>query len=55
MISFTSAQLVPFPLKPELHAQVRLPGVLVHAAFASHPPLLVAHSLMSVQVKPVPM
>lgn len=34
--------------------QVREPGVLVQAAFASQPPLFVRHSLMSVQVTPSP-
>jgi hypothetical protein len=38
-----------------LQAQVRLPGVLVHVACGSHPPLPDEHSLTSVQAKPSPL
>jgi hypothetical protein len=41
-------------VKPELQAQVREPGVFVQVAFVSQPPLPVRHSLMSVQVVPLP-
>jgi hypothetical protein len=41
-------------VKPVLHAHVRDPGVFVHVAWASQPPLLVRHSSMSTQVSPVP-
>ena len=37
-----------------MHAQVKLPDVLVHVAFGLHPPLFVAHSLMSLHVVPLP-
>ena len=37
-----------------LQVQVRAPGVLVQVASFAQPPLLVAHSLMSVQVTPSP-
>ena len=46
-------QVVPSPMYPALHAHVRLPGVLVHVAFAEQPPLEVRHSLMSEQVRSV--
>jgi len=38
-----------------LHAQVLVPGpLLVHIAWASHPPLPVAHELIGMQVVPSP-
>lgn len=37
-----------------MHAQVREPGVLVQAALAEQPPLLLEHSLTSVHVSPSP-
>jgi hypothetical protein len=37
-----------------LQAQVRDPGVFVHAALALQPPLLVRHSSTSVQATPSP-
>jgi len=40
--------LKPFPEYPVLHAHVKLPGVFVHFAFESHPPLFVEHSLISI-------
>jgi hypothetical protein len=50
-----SAQVVPLPVYPLLQAHVLVPGpVLVHVAFASHPPLLVLHELTGVQVIPSP-
>ncbi len=49
------AQVTPVPTYPLLHAHVRLPDVLVQVApVGAQPPLLVAHSSMSVQVVPVP-
>ena len=44
---YTPAQVMPFPLNPMLQLQVRLPSILKHSAFASHPPLLARHSLIS--------
>jgi len=45
----------PEPLYPEGHApHVRPPGVFAQFVMASHPPLLVAHSSISVQVTPSP-
>jgi hypothetical protein len=35
--------------------QVRAPGVFVQVAFASQPPLAVAHSLISAQLEPSPL
>jgi hypothetical protein len=38
-----------------LQAQVLVPGpVLVHVAFASHPPLFIKHALIVVHVRPSP-
>jgi hypothetical protein len=53
-VSPFGVQVRPLPAKPELHAHVRAPGVLVHVALTLQPPLLVAHSLTSVQVTPSP-
>ena len=39
--TYIPSQVVPFPVYPWLHVQVRLPGVLVHVALESQ--LLVAH------------
>ena len=51
----TAVQVMPLPAKPGLQAHVREPTVLVQFAFTLQPPLLVAHSLMSMQpVAPVP-
>src|SRR5512142_635080 len=50
----TLVQVTPSPVKPALHTQMRLPGVLVQVASALQPPLLVAHSLTSVQTNPLP-
>ena len=36
-----------------MHAQVRLPGVLVQVAFVAHPPLPVRHSLTSTHALPL--
>ena len=52
--SLMSAQLLPVPVKPVLHAHELEPGVLVQLALTSQPPLLLRHSLTSVQVKPSP-
>jgi hypothetical protein len=41
------AQVNPFPAYPATHAQVKLPGLLVHTACKLQPPLLVRHSLIS--------
>ena len=40
-------QVTPFPEYPVLQAHVKLPIVLVHNAFAEHPPLFVEHSSIS--------
>ena len=40
-------QLVPVPVKPTLHVQVKLPIVSEHVAFRSQLCLFVEHSLMS--------
>jgi hypothetical protein len=45
---------MPLPIHPVLQLQVRVPGVLVHVALPSQPPLLVAHSFTSLQVTPSP-
>jgi hypothetical protein len=42
-------------MKPERHAQVRLPGVLVHVALALQPPLPLAHSSTSTHALPLVM
>jgi hypothetical protein len=42
------------PEKPDPHAQVRPPGVLVQTALVSQPPFAVTHSSMSAQVAPSP-
>ena len=47
--SLTSVQVTPLPLKPGLHAQVKLPAVFVQVAFALQLSLPCVHSLMSVQ------
>ena len=47
-------QTVPVPLKPVLQAQVKLPGVLLHSAFALQLLVPPAHSSTSEQVVPVP-
>src|SRR4051812_1245674 len=44
-----AVQVIPLPLYPELQAQVREPGVLVQVAFTEQPPLLLEHSLTSLQ------
>ena len=41
-------QVIPSPVYPALHFDVRLPTVLVHNAFVEHPPLLVKHSFISI-------
>ena len=49
--SIIPSQVVPFPVYPWLHVQVKLPGVLVHVALESQ--LLVvasAHSSISVKI-----
>ena len=40
-------QVIPFPLKPELQAQAKLPYVLVHDALESQLWIRVAHSSTS--------
>ena len=40
-------QLIPSPVKPGLHAHVKLPGVLVHTAFVSQLSVSKAHSSSS--------
>ena len=52
--SFTSAQVIPSPVKPPLQAQLREPGVFVQVACALQPPLPELHSLTSVQTRPLP-
>jgi hypothetical protein len=52
--SLTSAQLMPSPLNPALHAQVKPPGVLVHVASAWQLFAPLVHSLTSSQVTPSP-
>lgn len=49
-----STQLYPSPLKPASQAHLNEPSELMHCAFWSQPPLLVKHSLMSLQVMPFP-
>ena len=39
--------MVPFPVYPWLHVQVKLPGVLVHIALESQLVVPSSHSLMS--------
>ena len=45
-IEFLPSQVVPFPMYPWLHVQVKLPGVLVHVALESQVVAL-AHSSIS--------
>ncbi|XXY03810.1 hypothetical protein WMF26_33155 [Sorangium sp. So ce185] len=45
-----SVQVTPSPSYPALQAQVKEPGVLVHAAFASQLSVPRAHSFTSVHV-----
>ena len=52
--SFTSEQVVPFPVKPLLQLHEKAPAVLVHVASDEQPPLFVAHSFTSVQLVPSP-
>ncbi|KYF89431.1 hypothetical protein BE17_29190 [Sorangium cellulosum] len=52
--SFTSVHVTPSPSYPALQAQVKEPGVSVHAAFASQSSVPRAHSSTSVQVTPSP-
>jgi hypothetical protein len=49
-----SVHVTPLPVNPALQAHVLLPDVLVQVAFALHPPLFVAHSLMSVHTRAAP-
>ena len=42
-------QWVPFPLNPDIQAQVNEPIELVQVAFSWHPPFPVLHSLTSVK------
>ena len=44
-----AVQVTPSPVKPPLHAHENEPVELVQVAFASQPPLFVAHSSVSVQ------
>ena len=44
----------PLPVNPLRHVQVLEPSVLPQSASEWHPPLLVAHSSMSVQFSPLP-
>jgi hypothetical protein len=52
--SFTSVHVIPLPWYPGLHAHEKLPGVLVHSAFAPQFAAPVVHSFTSVQSVPVP-
>jgi len=45
--SYLPLQLKPFPSKPFLQAQLKLPTLFVHNAFDEHPPLFVEHSSIS--------
>src|SRR5262245_31911519 len=45
-VSTTGVQVTPSPVKPDRHAHVKLPVVLVHVAFASQLSAFVAHSSM---------
>lgn len=47
-ILISPAQLVPLPLYPGLHVQLKLPTVFVHCAASLQLWVLVVHSLMSV-------
>jgi hypothetical protein len=49
-----SEHVVPSPVKPAPHLQVRPPGVLVQVALGLQPPFPVKHSLVSLQVSPSP-
>jgi hypothetical protein len=44
-------QVNPFPPYPGLHAQTKLPGLLIQTAFVLQPPLLVRHSLISLKIQ----
>jgi len=48
LINSLPVQVTPFPLYPELQAQLKLPGLFVHNAFDEHPPLFVKHSFISI-------
>ncbi len=50
-----SVHAKPVPENPELHAQVKDPGVLVQVAFKAQLWDSAVHSLLSVQVTPVPL
>ena len=51
--SLMSVQVTPLPVKPELHAQVLVPGpVLVQVALTLQPPLLTRQLSISLQVLP---
>jgi hypothetical protein len=41
-------------MNPALQVHVRDPGMFKHVALTSQPPLFVRHSLMSAQVRPLP-
>ena len=52
-VKYQPTQVIPFPLYPVLHAQVKDPGVLVHVArtLASQLSILRTHSLISMKQK----
>jgi hypothetical protein len=50
----TGWQVIPSPVKPELHAQVNAPAVLAQVALAPQLLAPVVHSLTSLQVTPLP-
>jgi hypothetical protein len=45
---------MPSPVKPSLHSQLKLPGVLVQVASREHEAAPLLHSSTSVQVMPLP-
>ena len=49
--NFLPLQFTPFPLKPTLHMQLKLPNVLKHAASGWQLSVFVAHSSTSVNAK----
>ena len=47
MHDYIPSQVIPFPVYPWLHVQMKLPGVLVHVASESQLLVALAHSLLS--------
>ena len=53
-VATTGVHVTPLPVKPVLHAQVKLPDVLVQLALAAQLSEFCVHSSMSLQVTPLP-